>query len=85
VVTNTGATGAEFGYRATLAARPLGAVATSQDWTSLASHAGTGHPAFELALQFPAVQLPTGIHRLQLLLEVNLPAPTRQPPALALA
>jgi len=85
VVTNTGATGAEFGYRATLAARPLGAVATSQDWTSLASHAGTGHPACELALQFPAVQLPTGIHRLQLLLEVNMPAPTRQPPALALA
>ena len=47
--------------------------------------AGTGHPARELALRFPAVQLPSGIHRLQLLLEVNLSSPARQPPALALA
>jgi len=85
VVTNTRATGAEFDYRATLAARRLGAGGARQDWTSLASHAGTGHPARELALRFPAVQLPTGVHRLQLLLEVSLPTPTRQSPALALA
>ena len=84
-VTNTRAAGADFDYRATLAARRLGASDTSDGWTSIASHAGTGHPGHELALRFPAVQLPTGIHRLQLLLEVNLPAPTRQPPALALA
>lgn len=85
VVTNTRATGADFGYRATLAARRLGAGGTGQDLISLASHAGTGHPASELPLRFPAVQLPTGVHRLQLLLEVNLPAPARQPPAPALA
>jgi hypothetical protein len=85
VVTNTGAAGADFDYRATLAARRLGARDTGEGWTSLASHAGTGHPARELALRFPAVQLPTGVHRLQLLLEVNLPAPTSQPQALTLA
>jgi len=85
VVTNTGAVGADFDYRATLAARRLGAGDTGEGWTSLASHAGTGHPARELALRFPAVQLPTGVHRLQLLFEVNLPAPAFQPPALALA
>ena len=85
VVTNTRAAGADFDYRATLAARRLGASDTSDGWTNMASHAGTGHPGRELALRFPAVQLPTGIHRLQLLLEVNLPVPTRQPPALALA
>jgi hypothetical protein len=51
----------------------------------MASDTGTGHPGRELSLRFPEVQLPTGIHRLQLLLEVNLPAPTRRPPALALA
>jgi hypothetical protein len=85
VVTNTRAAGAEdFGYRATLAARRLGAGGTGEGWASLVSLAGTGHPAGELALRFPAVQLPAGIHRLQLRLEVNLPAPARQPPALAL-
>jgi hypothetical protein len=85
VVTSTRAAGADFDYRATLAARRLGAASTGQSWTSLASHAGTGHPARELALRFPAVQLPTGVHRLQLQLEINLPAPTRQPLAVALA
>jgi hypothetical protein len=85
VVTNTRAAGAEFDYRATLAARRLGASDTSDGWISIASHNGTGCPGRELALRFPAVQLPTGIHRLRLLIEVNLPAPTRQPPALALA
>jgi len=53
--------------------------------TSVASHAGTGHPVRELALRFPAVQLPAGVYRLQLRLEVNLPASAAQPPALALA
>jgi hypothetical protein len=82
VVTSTGAAGADFGYRATLAARRLGA---GECWTDVGSHAGTGHPARELALRFPAVQLPTGIYCLQLRLEMNLPAPVRRPPALALA
>jgi hypothetical protein len=85
VVTNTRAAGADFGYRATLAARRLGAGGNGDGWASLASHTGTGHPARELALRFPAVQLPAGVHRLQLLLEVSLPEPARRPPALALA
>lgn len=85
VVTNTRAAGADFGYRATLAARRLGAGGSGVGWTSVASNAGTGHPTRELTLQFPAVQLPAGIHRLQLRLEVDLAAPTCQPPALALA
>lgn len=85
VVTTGRAAGADFDYRATLANRRLGAGGTGEDWTSLASHAGSCQSARELALRFPAVQLPAGIHRLQLLLKVNLPAPASQPPALALA
>jgi hypothetical protein len=50
----------------------------------VASLAGTGSPARGLALEFPAVQLPPGIYRLQLRMEVKLPAPTSRP-ALALA
>lgn len=84
VVTNTRAAGADFGYQATLAARRLGA-GSGEGWTSVGSYAGIGHPADELALRFPAVQLPAGIHRLQLRLTVNLPGPTRRSPALALA
>jgi len=85
VVANTRAAGADFDYRATLAARRLGAGDPGDGWTSIASHAGTGPPARELALRFPAVRLPTGVHRLRLLLEMNPSAPMRQPPALALA
>jgi hypothetical protein len=77
--------GADFDYRATLAARRLGAGGTGEGWTSLASHAGTCHSARELTLRFPAVQLSAGIYRLQLLLKVNLPASAGRPPALALA
>ena len=47
--------------------------------------AGTGSADDELALGFPGVQLPRGIHRLQLRLDVNLPAPAKRPPALTLA
>lgn len=85
VVTNTREAGADFDYRATLAARRLGAGDTGENWTTLASQAGTGHPERELTLRFPAVQIPAGIHRLQLRLEVNLPTPARRRPALALA
>jgi hypothetical protein len=85
VVSDTRAAGADFDYRATLAARRLGAADTGEGWTTLASHAGTSRPEQELALRFPAVQLPTGIHRLQLRIEVDLPAPAAQRPALALA
>ncbi len=85
VVSKTRAAGADFDYRATLAARRLGAADTGEGWTTIATRAGTGHPERELALRFPAVQLPTGIHRLQLRIEVNLPASAGQDPALALA
>ena len=85
VVTDTRAAGTDFGYRATLAARRLGAAGTGEDWADLASQAGTGRAARQLALRFPAVQLPAGIHRLQLRMAVTLPAAARQPPALALA
>jgi hypothetical protein len=85
VVTDTGAAGADFDYRATLAARRLGAAHNGDSWATVASHTGTGHPADELTLRFPSVQLPAGIHRMQLRLEVSLPAPARQPPALMLA
>jgi len=85
VVTSTRAAGTDFGYRATLAARRLGAGGNGDGWASLASHTGTGHAARELPLRFPAVRLPAGVHRLQLLLEVSLPEPARRPPALALA
>src|SRR5690242_12295519 len=78
VVTNTRAAGADFGYRATLTARRLGASDTGESWTNMASHSGTGHPGRELSLRFPAVQLPAGVYRLRLLIEVDLPAPTRQ-------
>jgi hypothetical protein len=85
VVTSARAAGADFGYQATLAARPLGTGGAGQGWATVASHAGTGHPARELALRFPAVQLPAGIHRLQLRLKVDRPGPAGQPLVLALA
>jgi hypothetical protein len=85
VVTNTRAAAAGFDYRATLAARRLGAAGTGEGWTILASRTGTGHPQHELALRFPAVEVPVGIHRLQLRLEMYLPAATGRTPALALA
>lgn len=84
VITNTRAAKGDFGYRATLAARRLG-TGNGEGWTTVASHTGTGSAAREVALEFPGVQLPSGIHRLQLRLEVNLPAPTSKPPELALA
>ncbi len=85
VITNTRAIGGDFGYRATLAARRFGVGENGAGWTAVGSHIGTGSPAHEVALDFPAVELPIGIHSLQLRLEVNLPAPTSRPPALALA
>jgi hypothetical protein len=85
MITNTRAVSGDFGYRATLAARALGTGRNGEHWTTVASHTGLGSPEREVALEFPAVQLPAGIHRLQLRMEVTLPAPTRRPPALALA
>jgi len=84
VVTNTRSTGGAFGYRATLAARGLGHGQNGEGWITLATRAGTGSAGDELALGFEGVQLPSGIYRLQLRLEVNLPVPARRPPALAL-
>lgn len=85
MVTNTRSAGGAFGYRATLAARGLGDGQNAERWTTLATRAGTGSADDELALGFPGVQLPRGIHRLQLRLDVNLPAPAKRPPALTLA
>jgi hypothetical protein len=85
MITNTRAVSGDFGYRATLAARPLGTGRNGERWTTVASHTGLGSLDREVALEFPAVQLPPGIHRLQLRMEVTLPAPSRRAPALALA
>ena len=85
VVGDTRAAKAGFGYRATLAARPLGGAGGTGGWTTLASRSGTGSPDRDLALRFPEVRLPQGIQRLQLRLEISLPAPAARPPALTLA
>jgi hypothetical protein len=85
VITNTRAAGGDFAYQATLAARRLGTGTNGGGWTPVASHAGTGSGTDEVVLEFPAVQLPPGVHRLQLRLEVKLPAPASRPPELALA
>jgi len=83
VVANTRAAGAGFGYRATLAARPLGA--GDRGWTAIATQAGTGSADRDLALRFPEAPLPHGVQRLQLRLELSLPASTSRSPALTLA
>ena len=85
VLSNTGAASGDFGYRATLAARALGTGSNGEGWTTVASRTGTGSAAGEVALEFPAVRLSAGIHRLRLRVEVQLPAPTSRPPELALA
>jgi hypothetical protein len=85
VVTNTRSAGGDFGYRATLAARGLGRGANGEGWTTLASRTGTGSPTDDLALGFGQVRLPPGVQRLQLRLEMSLPAPATRPPALAVA
>ena len=85
VVTNTRAAGGDFEYRATLATRRLGTDRNGDSWTPVATHTGMGSAAHEVPLDFPAVHLPRGIQRLQLRLEVKLPAPAKRPPALALA
>jgi hypothetical protein len=85
LVTNAESTGGGFDYKATLAARQLGHGQNGGGWTSLASQTGTGSPGDELSLGFTGLRLPPGIHRLRLRLEVDLPTPTRQPPALQLA
>ncbi|HWD78164.1 MAG TPA: hypothetical protein VG497_04770, partial [Kribbella sp.] len=85
VVTNTRSAGAAFGYLATLEARGLGRGENGEGWTTLATRHGAGSADGELALGFPGVQLPPGIHRLQLRLEVQLPEPVERPPALSLA
>jgi len=85
VVTNTRSAGGAFGYRATLAGRGLGAGPNGDGWINLATRTGTGSAGADLALGLQRVQLPSGIQRLQLRLEVSLPAPVSRPPALSLA
>jgi|RhiMethySRZTD1v2_1073278.scaffolds.fasta_scaffold16815_1 hypothetical protein len=85
VVTNTQSVGGDFGYRATLAARGLGSGRNGEGWSTLASRTGTASPSDDLTLGFGRVSLPPGVQRLQLRLEVSLPAPSARPPALAVA
>nr|WP_238151590.1 hypothetical protein [Kribbella sindirgiensis] len=85
VVTNTRSAGGAFGYRATLAARGLGAGQNGDGWINLATRTGTGSAGTDLALGFQGVQVPSGIQRLQLRLEVSLPGSAKRPPALSLA
>lgn len=85
VVTNTRSARGDFGYRATLAARGLGRGQNGEGWTTVGTRSGTGSPRDEMTLGFAGIQLPPGIHRLQLRLEVNLAAPAERAPALALA
>ena len=85
VVTDTRAADGEFGYRATLAARELGNGGNGAGWTTVGSRAGKGVAPGEVALAFPEVHLPPGVHRLELRMEVRLPAPTKRPPVLRLA
>ena len=85
VVTNTQSVGGDFGYRATLAARGLGGGRNGEGWSTLASRTGTASPSDDLTLGFGRVSLPPGVQRLQLRLEVSLPAPSARPPALAVA
>lgn len=85
MVTNTQSAGGDFGYRATLAARGLGRGRNGEGWSTLASRTGTASPSDDLALGFGRVSLPPGVQRLQLRLEVSLPAPSARAPALAVA
>ena len=85
VVSDTRAADGDFGYRATLAARELGHGTNGEDWSTVAAHTGTGSAAGDVVLDFPAVPLPPGIHRLQLRMEVRLHAASSRPPALTVA
>lgn len=84
VITNTRAAGGDFGYRATLAARRFGSGANGAGWTAVGGQSGTGSAEHDVALGFPAVQLPAGIHSLQLRFELKLSAPTSRLPSLVL-
>jgi hypothetical protein len=84
VVVDGRAADGEFGYRATLAARALGQAARSDAWRMVGSRAGRGSAPGEVALAFPEVQLPPGIHRLELRMQMKLPTPTTRAPALTL-
>lgn len=74
----------EFEFRAELAGRPYGAAADSAP-TPLAQLAGEAQPPAPLALKFPAVDLPAGLHRLRLRLAVRLAEVGPVGPILSLA
>jgi hypothetical protein len=83
VITNTRAAGGAFGYRATLSAHRLGS--NGEGWVAVGARTGTGSSERDVAVGFPGVQLPAGIHTLQLRFELQLPTATSSPPALTLA
>jgi hypothetical protein len=85
LVTGTRTARVGFRYRATLAARRLGAAGDSDGWTALATLAGTGSPTEDVVLRFPGVHLPPGVQRLRLGLDLTLAQPATSPPVLTLA
>lgn len=73
----------DFTYDARLVGRAYG---TPDDrWATLGRRSGHGHPPADVALRFADVQLPPGLHRLQLDVRVTLAAPTHAAPRLAVA
>lgn len=84
VITGTGTAVVGFRYRATLAARRLGATGNG-GWTPLATSAGMGSPTDDVVLRFPGVRVPPGVQRLRLRLDLTLAATAASPPTLALA
>jgi hypothetical protein len=85
VQTNRMGDPASFEYRATLAGRPYGGAGDATSWTVLSSDAGRGRPPARLPVRFEAVELPPGLHRLRLELDLRLARPRAEAPALALA
>ncbi len=85
VISRTRAAHGDFDYRATLAARALGDGRNGEGWTTVGNRTGIGSAGGDVVLDFPAVPLPPGIHRLQLRMEVRLHAASSRPPALTVA
>ena len=85
VISKARAANGDFDYRATLAVRALGNGRNGEGWTTVGNRTGTGSAADDVVLEFPAVHLPPGIHRLQLRMEVRLHAASSRPPALTVA
>lgn len=71
-----------FTYRASLRARAYGSPPTDASWTELAEQTGRRDPPGEAPLRFGEIDLPSGLHRLQVALTLWLQQPRHQPPDL---